>query len=276
MNTFLAVLVLIIGGSAQAQPAADPLSTGMALNSTQGCPVIVAGVVAGSPAGRAGIRSGDRLVAVDGTRITGGDQAARLMRSNPDAAVSLTLMRLDREIRLTVEREKRSAIYQRVGQKVMSGAIVPADTVQAEVDRMLAFDGRRYVARVFPTHYPADPERYYGGFEIFVLRDPAQVAVGGVEQGPATAAGVHWGDILVAANDVAVEGKTPAGLEQMFSASRALPMRLRIDRLGAAKTFEFQLQRADEVARRNGKRFVSGQLVPIGIADQDLPCFLKP
>lgn len=67
-----------------------------------------------------------------------------------------------------------------------------------------AFDGRRYVARVFPTQYAADAERYYGGFEIFALRDPAQVAVFG------------------------------------------------------AKTFEFQLQRTDEVARRSGKWFVNG------------------
>ena len=62
---------------------------------------------------------------------------------------------------------------------------------------MLAFDDRRSVARVFPTHYPSNPGLFDAGFEIFGLRDPTQVMVGGIEEGPASKAGLHWGDVLI-------------------------------------------------------------------------------
>jgi hypothetical protein len=140
---------------------------------------------------------------------------------------------------------------------------------------MLAFDGRRYVARVFPTHYPAASELFYAGFEIFVLRDPTQVTVGGMEEGPASKAGVHWGDVLISVNEVPVAGKTPSELEQMFSDTRPVRMHLQVDRLGSVKTFEFPIETAAEIARKNGNRFVDSHLVPIWATDQDLHCFLK-
>ena len=74
-----------------------------------------------------------------------------------------------KEMEVVSEVEKRSSIVARTGKKILSGAIVPPDTTQEEVDRMLSFDGQRYTARVFPTHYPAQPGLFYAGFEIFVL-----------------------------------------------------------------------------------------------------------
>lgn len=85
---------------------------------------------------------------------------------------------------------------------------------------MLAFDGRRLVARVFPTHYPASPEVFYAGLELFVLRDPTQVTVGGIQDGPASKAGIHWGDVLISVNEVPLAGKTPCELEQIFTATQ--------------------------------------------------------
>ncbi len=247
---------------------------GMKIVGGNGCPVFVDGVVPGSPAERAGIRPGDKVLAVDGTQVNDVAQTARLIQSNAPTKVSLTLLRGDKEIDVAAEREKRSLIYTRNGQKMISGMFFSPDTTQAEVDRMLAFDGRRFVASVFPTHYPANPETFYAGFEIFLLRDPAQAAVGGIEDGPASQAGAHWGDVLLSVNDVAVAGKTPSEIERMFSATEPAPMRLQIDRLGAVKTLEFHLEEAGEIARQNGKRFAQGQLVPIWATAGDLHCFL--
>jgi len=268
-------IALAFPASVRSQQTADPDSTGFTIVYPAGCPVFVGGVVAGSPGDRAGMRGGDRLLAVNGTPVIDGPQAGRLLWPGSPAGVTLTLLRDGKEIEVIAGREKQSTILARVGQRAVSGVIVPNDTTQAEVDRMLSFDGQRYVARVFPTHYPADPELYYAGFEIFLLRDPTQAAVGGIEQGPAAKAGVHWGDVILAANDVPVAGKTPAELEQMFSAPKPMPMRLKIDRLGTVRTFEFRLEKASDVARQSGRRLVDGHLVPSGIADTDVHCFLK-
>ena len=190
---FMVSIALVLGTSVRAQQPAEPYFVGMTLWSPNGCPIFVGEVAAGSPAERAGIQAGDHLLAVDGTRVTKGAQASQLLRADLPTAVTLTLLRDGKEIKVVSERAKRSSFYTKSGYKMISGSIVPIDTTQAEVDHMNAFDGRRIVARVFPTHYPAKPELFYAGFEIFVLRDPAQVVVGGIEEGPASRAGVHWG-----------------------------------------------------------------------------------
>jgi S1-C subfamily serine protease len=271
---FLVSVALALCASGRAQQVADPYSTGMILLSPDGCPVFVGGVVANSPAERAGILAGDRVLAVDGTHVTSGGQAATLIRSNSPARVTLRLLRGGKEIEAVSERERRSWIFARNGQKTISGAVVPSDTTQAEVDRMLAFDDRRLAARVFPTHYPANPELFYPGSEVFVLRDPAQVTVGGIEKGPASKAGVHWGDVLLFVNGVPIAGRTPTELERMLSATQPAPMRLLIDRLGWVKTLEFRLEKASEIARRNGERFAEGRPVPAWADGGDLHCFL--
>lgn len=149
------------------------------------------------------------------------------------------------------------------------------DTTDAEVERMLTFDGKRIETRVFPTHYPDNPEMFYAGFEMFVLRGPTQVTVGGIEDSPASRAGLHWGDVLVSINGVQVTRKTPIELQRMFSAKHRERMRLQIDRLGSTKVFDFYAEKARDIAHQNGKRFVNGQLVPIWVNDEYLHCFLK-
>jgi C-terminal processing protease CtpA/Prc len=153
--------------------------------------------------------------------------------------------------------------------------LVTQDTTQAELDRNSAIDFSRQTGRVFQrTHYPADAELFYPGFELFVLRDPQQVMVGGIEDGPGARAGVHYGDIVISVNGVSVAGKTVAGLEALFSSPKPMIMRLQIDRLGTTKMFEFPLAKASEIAMQNGRRILSsGQIVPLGAADPDLPCF---
>jgi PDZ domain len=268
-------VVLGVAVTICAQQKADPYVTGITLFSSQGCPMFVGGVTPGSPADLAGIRPGDLLLAVAGTHVGDLKEAAGLMRSSGPKQVSFVLLRGGREIAVVSEVEKRSSIYARIGKKIISDAVVPVDTTQEEVDRMMGFDGQRFLARVFPTHYPAGPELFYAGFEIFILRDPMQVTVGGIEDGPASKAGVHWGDVLLSVNGTPVSGKTPSELEQLFTATQPVTIRLQIDRLGSTRTFDMHLAKAEDVARQNGKRFVKGKLVPIWVTDADLHCFLN-
>jgi len=242
--------------------------------SHKGCPVFIWQVGRGSPAEKAGIQPGDQLTAVAGTHVEDGREAARLLQTNGPRNVLLTLRRNGKEIEVNSGYEKESSVHARNGQAVISGVIVPNGTSHAEVDRMLAFDGKRIVTRVFPTHYPTRPERFYAGFEIFVLRDPKEVQVGGIEEGPASDAGIHWGDVLLSVNGLGAGDKTHVELEQMFSATAPATIHIQIKRLDSEKEFRIQLEKGEDIARRNGKRIVDGQVVPIWANDADLHCFL--
>jgi hypothetical protein len=48
---------------------------------------------------------------------------------------------------------------------------------------------------------------------------------------------------------------------------------LAVERLGVRKTLKFQLERADKIARQNGKRFVGAKIVPFWANDKDVSCF---
>jgi C-terminal processing protease CtpA/Prc len=242
--------------------------------SNPGCPVFVGSVAVGSPAESAGMKGGDRILAVEGTSINDLRTAAHLLQADRPGSVNLTLARGNQKLKVVVARERQSIIHKRAGKQIISGIIVSPDTSRAEVDRMLSFDGHRIVSRVFmPTHYPRNPELFYGGFEMFMLRDPDQVMVAGIEDGPAARAGVHWGDVVASVNGIPVAGKTAPELEGLFSGQESKVMHLQVDRLGSPRTFEFRLERAEDIARQNDKRFLDGKIVPLWASEKDLHCF---
>ncbi|HTF63198.1 MAG TPA: hypothetical protein VK638_10850 [Edaphobacter sp.] len=72
-----------------------------------------------------------------------------------------------------------------------------------------------------------------------------------------------------------VAGKTEAELESLFSTGGPAIMHLQIDWLGLVKTFAFRLEKAEDIARHNGKQFVDGQIVLLGPSERDMHCFLK-
>ena len=89
-----------------------------------------------------------------------------------------------------------SVLLARAGNKLLdieSGMIVPLDATEAEMrGKIKTLSQDRFVERVFPAHYPTNEKLYYAGFETLILKNPAQVVVLGIEDGPASRAGIHW------------------------------------------------------------------------------------
>jgi C-terminal processing protease CtpA/Prc len=239
------------------------------------CPVFVANVGAGTPAEHAGVRPGDVLVKVNGTHVETVHGAAKLLHSDAEKPVTLELIGSDGPYTATVQRERQSKLLQKQGYKLLSsGMIVSLDATETEMDdKMHALTQDRFVDRVFPTHYPSDEKRYYPGFEALVLKNPSQVAVLGIEDGPASRAGVHWGDIILSVNGVDPRNKSTTDLEKLFSSEKSARMILKIQRVGTRKTFKFELAQAAKVLRDNQRRLVQGRLVPIGVPERYLSCF---
>jgi hypothetical protein len=131
-------------------------------------------VISGSPAERAGIRGGDFLLAVGDAKVENFGHAADLLRSDKPATVTVKLWRSGKEIESVVGREKRSSILARAGGRSISAFSVFLAAREAETECLLPFGGR-VVGRVFsPTRYPDNPEMFYPGFEVFVLRGPSR------------------------------------------------------------------------------------------------------
>jgi C-terminal processing protease CtpA/Prc len=257
------------------QQAKPKYVTGVSIVGSKSPCVLIGSVSPKSPAADAGIRTGDRIVAVDGATVTTVQDAAHLMRSESANPVTLQLMRGGKLYSVTVQRELYTAILERNGMKALeSGMIAPLDATETEMShKMLAIKEERFADRVFPSHYPDDEKLYYPGFEIFVLKDPSQIVVGGIENGPASRAGVHWGDVVVSVNEVDPRNKSVAELKALFSNQKPTSMTLIIDRDGVTKTFSFQQEQATVVMRNNQHQLAQGNLIPLGVPKEHWSCF---
>src|ERR1700675_209789 len=170
------------------------------LSGAESCPVFVAGVGAGSPAEQAGIKSGDVLVAVNGTPVSTIDETVRqFLHAESPTPVTLALVHQEKPYVATVGRVRSSILLSSKHEKVLeSGMVVPKDATEAEMNgKLKAITRERMVDRVFPTHFPSNERLYYSGFEVLIMKNPAQVVVLGIEDGPASRAGVHGGDTFL-------------------------------------------------------------------------------
>ena len=177
---------------------------------------------------------------------------------------------------VTVGRIKDSVLWERDGWKVgPDGGVYPKNASEAEMQRVSKMGPEPPPSeKVFPVgHYPANLELYYPGFEIFVWKEPQPMTVGGIEDGPAQNAGVHYGDAIVSVNGVNPRGKSIAELERLFSSPNPATMTLVIDRDGAIKKFTFDLAKASDVAQANHKQMYHGRMIPAAIPPAYLHCF---
>ena len=71
------------------------------LGFTPGFPAVIASVLEGSPAERAGLKVGDRVTGVDGEPIEGWGQWVEAIRSRPGETIELTVLRGGHEVALT-------------------------------------------------------------------------------------------------------------------------------------------------------------------------------
>jgi C-terminal processing protease CtpA/Prc len=277
MKPLYALVLALFGAQSGIGQQPPSVVTGMTLigGSSDSCPVIVAGVSSGSPAERVGIKSGDALIAVDGKRVATSNEAAKLLHSETATPVSLQLRRGETAYTVTVGRVRLSSLLEKSGNRLLStGTIVPPDFTETEMsDKMKALTLDRFADRVFPAHYPNDEKLYYGGFEVLTLKNPPQVVVLGIEDGPASRAGIHWGDTILSVNGIDPQNKPVAELEKLFSSEKPATMTLKIERGSITKTYVIELEQAAQVLLDNKTQLVHGNPMPLGIPERYLHCF---
>ena len=260
-----------------AQNSADPYAIGVTLTKgTQpSCPVFFSAVWNKSPAAKAGIKPGDILIAVNQAAVHMISDAAQRIASQTPGNVVLGIRRGDDTLAVTVTPARMGDVLRDDGFRMLDdGRIVPLEATEKDIAQM-TFDPERIVGRVFQrTHYPANFDMYYPGFEAFTLKDPQQVVIGGIETGPASDAGMRYGDVIVSVNGTSVVGKSASELEAMLSSTHPASLSLLIERAGDRKQTSFPLQRASDVLKRNGKKFVNSKILPAWAPDAYQSCFM--
>lgn len=242
------------------------------------CPVFVIFVRKNSPAAGAGIKAGDLVIAVDGNTVTVVQDTARRLTSKSAKPVTVQLIRDEKPYTVTVEREDIATVLQKDGWKLLGdGTLVRSDATDGEVKQLHeiehALEGAKDRAVAFPSHYPLNKQLYYPGFEAFIWDKGNQVTVGGIEEGPASRAGVRWGDQIIAVNGVDPRGKSVVELELLLSSPIPATMTLTIERASIRKTFSFELAQAATVLRENQWQVRNGKLVPLWAPEKYLTCF---
>jgi C-terminal processing protease CtpA/Prc len=264
------------------QSSADEYVTGMTVTGRPGadssCPPIVWVVDPDTPAAKAGIQPGERVLAVDGHRGIDIVQARPLLRTQDSKPSTIELDGEHGRYTVTVGRIKASVLSERHGFKQgPDGGWYPKNATEAEMQRISKIQAEPPAnERVFPIHYPANLELYYPGFEVFVWKEPQPMTVGGIEDGPARTAGVHYGEMIVSVNGINPRGKSMAELERLFSSPTPATMTLVTDRDGAINTFTFELAKASDVAATNHKRMYEGKMIPSVGPPAYLHCWETP
>ncbi len=279
MSFLVVVLVCAFCSGSRSQETKPRFVTGVTIvGSGAPCPVFVSGVHKDSPADKAGIKAGDLLAAVDGHTVTDTQDAVHSLFSTSATPVTLQLMRDEKPYTVTVQREELAVVLRKDGWKTVKGGfLVSSDATDAEVEYFLAVEKAEEGAHdrliVFPGHYPENKQLYYPGFEVFLWDKGNQVTVGGIEDGPASRAGVRWGDRIVAINGVDPRGKSVAEVESLLASPKPATMTLIIERAGVRKTFSFELAQAAAVLHDNQRQVINGKLVPLWVPEKYLPCF---
>jgi len=272
-----ALVVLAFPVALFTQNAGDRYVVGLAVVKPPDCPCFVSRVTPESPASAAGIMAGERLLAIDSTDVSALSLAKvlSLLSSDKPSSVALKLWRNGKEYGTVLKREQLSVILARRSMRIVpQGLIVPSDSTELDIERLsqTMSGGSRLVAHPFPAHVPLNNDLYHGGFALLILRDPDQVIATGIENGPASRAGVRQGDLILAVNETTLTGKAPVEIEALFFAENPRSVRLKIDRGGAVRDVEYRLEKVSEILAANQLRLVDKHVVPRELADEDIPC----
>jgi len=276
---FLAVLVCALCLNAGSQETKPRYVTGITIiGAGAPCPLFVGGVHKDSPAAKVGIKAGDLLVAVDGHTVAAAQDAVQALFSTSATPVTLQLVREEKPYTVTVQREELAVVLRKDGWKAVEGGfLVKSDATDTEVKYLLAVEkaveGAHDRLIAFPGHYPENKQLYYPGFEAFLWGKGSQVTVGGIEDGPASRAGVGWGDRIVAVNGVDPRGKSVAQVESLLASPKPVTMTLIIERAGERKIFSFELAQAATVLRDNQRQIIKGKMIPFWVPEKYLHCF---
>jgi C-terminal processing protease CtpA/Prc len=245
-------------------------------NGGPSCPPIVWVVDPDTPAAKVGIQPGERLLCIDGHCNLDVIQARPLLHTTERKPSTIELEGERGRYKVQVGRIKDSEIYSRRGLKPgPDGSLFPSDATDLEMRRVGKIRSEPPRDRkVFNVgHYPRDMSLYYPGFELFVWDEPQPVMIGGIEDGPAKRAGVHYGDAVVSVNDVNPRGKSTVELGRLFSSTTPMNLKLVIDRDNALKTFNFPLEKAEDVAVENHKQRYQDKMIPSAIPISYLHCW---
>ena len=163
LTSLLFVLSLVAGFprvSAQTPPDLYSIGAPIITGTKKDCPIFIGRLASKSPAQLAGLRAGDRLLAVDGKDVKGMGlrQVQTLIRSEQPGNVTLRVWRDGKEFEVVVPRRRSSAIIAREGVKQAGPYLVPLDTTEAEAKRMMENEQRPIAGRAFPLHYPLNTE----------------------------------------------------------------------------------------------------------------------
>jgi C-terminal processing protease CtpA/Prc len=269
----LAAITLLLTHPAVGQELLSGITLGG--GTSPACPLIITEVWPGSPVESAGIKAGDLLLEVGGSSVATTEKASEILHSKPEPRVVFRLVRGDTIYTATVERGKFSNALEKAGLKELSmGMIAPVDATETEMqDKMKVISQDRFADRVFPSHYPTNENLYYAGFEVLILKNPSQVVVLGIEDGPASRAGVHWGDTILSVNGVDPRNKSVPELERLFSSKKPSLMSLKIERGSVTTVYAFELAKVAKILRDNGKQIYRGDTLPLGIPEKYLRCF---
>ena len=146
----LCLSVGLPGVSAQTPPDLYSIGAPIITGTKKGCPIFIGRLASNSPAKTAGLRAGDRLLAVDGKDVKGMElrDVATLIRSNQPGNVTLRVWRDGKDLEVVVPRRRLSTIIAGEGLKQAGPFLVPLDTTEAEVKRMMEDEQRPIAGRV--------------------------------------------------------------------------------------------------------------------------------
>jgi C-terminal processing protease CtpA/Prc len=174
--------------------------------------VLIEAVLPNSPAHRAGLLPGDRVLGIDGKEVSGmavGSLRPLLLEPDQERTISVEVDRGGEEHTLQIRAQR--------------------------LDQVLADD----LTREMPSAVRHLPDDYFLGIGVLYSPNPRREAMVASVDWPSAAfeAGLHVGDSMVAVNGRLISGMSQEEFGKLLVPSNASSITLEVSRLGRTKTF---------------------------------------